>query len=165
MTGLLSGVRVADFSWVQAGPFVSECLAQMGAEVIKIESRKQIDLLRQAAVATGVADKEEKDLDKSVEFNAANLNKLSICLDLKNPKGLEIAKRIISIGPLNYWNNVQNGFQPSGNSRVVVGFDVNRKITAFMGIVIVKAVNAGINKAGHILGTRRFHLTPVFLAI
>jgi benzylsuccinate CoA-transferase BbsF subunit len=118
MTGLLSGVRVADFSWVQAGPFVSECLAQMGAEVIKIESRKQVDLLRQAAVAMGIADKEEKDLDKSVEFNAANLNKLSICLDLKNPKGLEIAKKIISISDV-----VLESFSPGVIGRVGLSYE------------------------------------------
>ncbi|MEK7874522.1 MAG: CoA transferase, partial [Chloroflexota bacterium] len=43
----LAGIRVADFSWLVAGPLATRFLATMGAQIIRVESRKRIDQLRQ----------------------------------------------------------------------------------------------------------------------
>ena len=88
----LEGVRVADFGWVLAEPYGSMLLAHMGAEVIKIESHRRIDEQRTHS-GKGVA----KDPEISSNFFEINLNKKSVTLDLKNPKGIELAKRIVSI--------------------------------------------------------------------
>ena len=89
----LKGVRIADFSWVWAGPYSTLLLSFMGAEVIKIESKKRIDQTRQGSITTG---DDFEGFNASPIFNNANLNKKSISLDLKSPKGVELAKRIVA---------------------------------------------------------------------
>ena len=46
MTASLTGLRVLDLSWVMVGPMTGRYLADLGADVIKVESRKRIDPLR-----------------------------------------------------------------------------------------------------------------------
>jgi benzylsuccinate CoA-transferase BbsF subunit len=88
----LKGVRIADFGWVLAGPYSSMLLSHMGAEVIKIETRKRIDEQR---VQHGAGA--SKDCESSSNFFEINLNKLSVTLDLSTEKGKELAKRIVSV--------------------------------------------------------------------
>jgi crotonobetainyl-CoA:carnitine CoA-transferase CaiB-like acyl-CoA transferase len=78
-SGPLAGMRVIDFTWVAAGPYATELLSFLGAEVIKIESRRRPDLFRRL-VGGGTTD-----LDSSIRFVDLNQNKRSICLDLKDP--------------------------------------------------------------------------------
>ncbi|MCL2669188.1 MAG: CoA transferase, partial [Syntrophaceae bacterium] len=93
----LKGVRVADFSWVWAGPLTTLLLSFMGAEVIKIESRKRIDQARRGSLTTGDSF---PNYDASPIFNNANLNKKGITIDLSRPEGTELAKRIVAISDL-----------------------------------------------------------------
>ena len=88
----LKGIRVADFSWVWAGPYAASLLSYLGAEVIKIESRGRIDQTRKGTVMD--ADN-FNGLDNSPTFNNANLNKKGVSLDLTKPEGAELAKRIV----------------------------------------------------------------------
>jgi benzylsuccinate CoA-transferase BbsF subunit len=89
----LKGVRVADFSWVVAGPVATMLLSFMGAEVIKIESRKRIDQTRQGSISTGDTFAQH---DASPMFNNANLNKQGVTIDLSRPEGIALAKRIVA---------------------------------------------------------------------
>ena len=93
----LKGVRVADFSWVWAGPLTTLLLSFMGAEVIKIESRKRIDQARRGSLTTGDSF---PNYDASPIFNNANLNKKGITIDLSRPEGVELAKRIVALSDL-----------------------------------------------------------------
>jgi len=120
-TGLLSGIRVADFTWALAGPFCAEVLALMGCEVIKIENRKRLDTLRRVSTALGFRD--EGDVDRSVEFNMINLNKKSLGLDLGHPKGVEIAKRLIAISDV-----VVENFSPGVMEKLGLGYEELKKI-------------------------------------
>lgn len=88
----LKGIRVADFSWVWAGPYAASLLSYLGAEVIKIESRGRIDQTRKGTVMD--ADN-FNGLDNSPTFNNANLNKKGVSLDLTKPEGAELAKKIV----------------------------------------------------------------------
>ncbi len=90
----LAGVRIADFTWVWAGPYAIMLLAYLGAEVIKIESRGRADSARMGSITTGQVS---SNLDASPVFNNVNLNKLGVSLDLSRPEGLELAKRIVRI--------------------------------------------------------------------
>jgi len=94
MRGPLEGVRIADFSWVWAGAHAMELLAFLGAEVIKIESRRRPDSPRQFTLTAGET---YSDLDESPAFNDLNLNKLGVTINLGEPKGVELAKEIIKI--------------------------------------------------------------------
>jgi len=78
----LRGLRVLDFTWVLAGPYATRILADFGAEVIKVQSRK---------TARGA------ESDASGYFNNWNRNKLGITLDLTRPAGRELALKLVGI--------------------------------------------------------------------
>lgn len=90
----LQGVRIADFSWVWAGPLATLLLSFLGAEVIKIESRKRIDQTRHGSITTGDSF---NDYNASPIFNNANLNKKGVSIDLSRPEGADLAKRLVSV--------------------------------------------------------------------
>ncbi len=89
----LTGVRVADFSWVWAGPFCALHLAHLGAEVIKIESQAHIDLARRLAYYP--ADM-EPGVNRCALFNQWGQGKKSVLLNLTTEKGLGIVKELIA---------------------------------------------------------------------
>lgn len=88
----LAGVRVADFTWVWAGPFGAMHLAHLGAEVIKIESHARPDLARRLPIVpTGM----EPNVNRSGYFNQWSQGKKSLLLNLGKPEGIAIAKQLI----------------------------------------------------------------------
>lgn len=94
MTGTLplAGVRVADFSWVIAGPRCTEWLAAMGAEVIKVESHYRPDRTRGSApFLNGV-----QSMDGSAAFNMLNYSKKGCTVNLGSAEGREVAHRLIA---------------------------------------------------------------------
>lgn len=105
----LEGIRVADFGWAYAGPYLTKLLADMGAEVIKIESRTRPDIVR----VTGPFLENKPGINRSGFFNELNRNKRSITLDLTKPKGVALAKEIIKFSDLvieNYAPRVMEKF-------------------------------------------------------
>ncbi|MGE4650163.1 MAG: CoA transferase [Myxococcota bacterium] len=87
----LAGVRVVEFGSGAAGPVVTRYLAEQGATVIKIESLSRPDFLRIYALGPD----NPHGYEGSTLFNVLNVNKKSITLNLKEPSGLEVARRII----------------------------------------------------------------------
>ena len=86
----LKGLKVADFTWVWAGPYITKYLADHGATVVRIESAKAPDFLRISAPF-----KDNKPgINRSGFFPYVNPNKYSMSLDLRHPKGKEVAKRL-----------------------------------------------------------------------
>ncbi len=84
------GLRVADFSWVGVGPMIGKALADHGATVVRIESASRLDLLRNSAPF-----KDGKRHPDRAQFMANfNTSKRGITLDLKNPEGRHIARRM-----------------------------------------------------------------------
>ena len=115
----LNGIRVADFSWVGAGPFLTKPLADHGADVVKVESRTRVDPIRSMApFRDGV-----KGLDRSGYFANRNTSKRSICLDLKNPRGRQLALRLIEASDV-----VINNFSPGTMDRLGLGYEAARAI-------------------------------------
>jgi crotonobetainyl-CoA:carnitine CoA-transferase CaiB-like acyl-CoA transferase len=96
--GPLAGRRVIDLGWVVAGPVVSQILADLGADVIKVESRQHLDPSRQGLplVATDV-EAGDAALTPNVmpHFNNINRGKRSITLDLRSAGGRRVLERLV----------------------------------------------------------------------
>ena len=87
----LSGIRVANFGWVWAGPVVGQTLGFLGAEVYKIESRARIDLTRMLPpYGEGI-----RDPDRSLSNHACWAGNGSITLNLKQPEAQTLARELI----------------------------------------------------------------------
>ncbi len=93
MTLPLSGIRVLDLSRVLAGPLIGQMLADLGAEVIKIERPGTGDDSRQYGPPFIAGDVGKKTGDSGF-YLAANRNKRSVTVDLANPAGQEIIRKI-----------------------------------------------------------------------
>ncbi len=87
-----AGLRVADFSWVGVGPISAKCLADHGADVIRVESENRPDVLRAGGPFRGSGP----GWNKSQFFGDFNTSKRSFALDLKTPEGIELAKALIA---------------------------------------------------------------------
>jgi benzylsuccinate CoA-transferase BbsF subunit len=111
--GPLHEVRVADFTWVGAGPFMTKPLADHGAEVIKVESRTRTDVIRSMAPFAGGVP----GVNRSGYFANRNSSKKSICLDLRHPVGRELALRLIAASDV-----VANNFTPGTMDRLGLGY-------------------------------------------
>ncbi len=98
--GALEGVRVLDLSRVLAGPWCTQTLADLGAEVIKVE-RPPSDGQRGGDDTRGwgppfLADDEGRDTEDAAYFLGANRNKRSITIDLAHPEGQDLVRRLLA---------------------------------------------------------------------
>lgn len=87
----LSGYRVLDFGWVLAGALPGMILADMGAQVIKVESHKRMDYMRLGRPIIG----DEPDPEQNPMFHNVNRGKLSITLNTSEPKALTLVKELV----------------------------------------------------------------------
>lgn len=117
----LEGVRVADFCWLWAGSYATCLLGFLGAEVIKIESMARVDPSRTMTLTLGAQT--FQGVDSSPVFNSMNLNKLSVRLNLKQPKAVELAKRIVQISDV-----VTQNMRPGSMDRLGLGYEVLKEI-------------------------------------
>src|SRR5215211_8342947 len=93
MPGPLSHIRVLDLSRVLAAPWTGQNLADLGAEVIKVERPRKGDDSR-AFGPPWLKDRSGKDTAESAYFAAANRGKKSITVDLSKPKGQDLVRKL-----------------------------------------------------------------------
>lgn len=115
----LSGIHVLDFSWVWAGPFCTMQLAQLGADVVRIESARRPCLFRALPpFADNVAG-----LNRAALYNQLNQGKRSVAVDLSNPAALEVIRRMAP------WADVVvENFVPGVIGKLGLGYEVLRAI-------------------------------------
>ncbi|MDP2706883.1 MAG: CoA transferase, partial [Burkholderiales bacterium] len=114
----LEGVKVLDFTAVMAGPYCTLMLADMGAEVTKIEHFPEGDGSRRF---------EPKVNDESYCFAVLNRNKQSLALDVKQPQGRDIFMRLAAKADI-----VVENYRPGVTRKLGIDYDS------------VKAVNPAI---------------------
>lgn len=109
----LYDVKVADFSWIIAGPLTAEFLGDFGAQVIHIESYTSPDNLRSISPM-----KDGKSgINRSATFTRYNASKYGVSLNLKHPKGVEVARRIVAWADI-----VIENFTPGAMERLGLGY-------------------------------------------
>lgn len=91
----LKGIRVADFGQIVAMPFTAQILGWLGAEVILVETKHRLTTRAWPPFAEA-----ESGVNRSGGFNTINNTKLGCTLNLREPQGMELAKRLISISDI-----------------------------------------------------------------
>jgi len=119
----LDGIRVLDIATFVAAPFAGACLAEFGADVIKIEKPGVGDSLRQLGT-------ESETGDSYWWLNDAR-NKRCITLDLKHAKGAEMFRRLVADSDV-----VLENFRPGTLERWGLGFETLRDINP--GLVMLR---------------------------
>jgi crotonobetainyl-CoA:carnitine CoA-transferase CaiB-like acyl-CoA transferase len=115
MPGPLEGIRVLDFTIAQQGPYATLLLADMGAEVIKVEGRERGEVGRLLGI--------DRRNGFSAYFLAINRGKKSIKLDLKCDKGREVALRLARDCDI-----VAHNFRPGVMEKLGLGYDAFRAV-------------------------------------
>ncbi|MCU1501568.1 MAG: L-carnitine dehydratase/bile acid-inducible protein, partial [Ilumatobacteraceae bacterium] len=111
----LAGRRVVDMTWVWAGPYAAMQFAHLGADVVKAESDRRIDVTR---ILNPFAD-DVRGVNRSGYFNMYSQGKRSITVDVTQPDGLALLKRIIAGSDL-----IMDNMRPGAMVRLGLGPDV-----------------------------------------
>jgi crotonobetainyl-CoA:carnitine CoA-transferase CaiB-like acyl-CoA transferase len=95
----LEGIRVLDFTWVRAGPWCTRWLGALGAEVIKVEW-PQNPSTRGNVGGTSTPQGLPVNLNTDGHFSDTNSNKLSITLNTRTPRGIDLIKRLVAVSDI-----------------------------------------------------------------
>jgi crotonobetainyl-CoA:carnitine CoA-transferase CaiB-like acyl-CoA transferase len=114
MPGPLSSLKVLDFSGLLPGPFGTMLLADMGAEVLRVESPSRPDLVRLMP---------PMDAGVSAAHAFLNRGKRGIAVDLKKPEGVELIKKLVAD-----YDIVVEQFRPGVMDRLGVGYEALKAV-------------------------------------
>jgi crotonobetainyl-CoA:carnitine CoA-transferase CaiB-like acyl-CoA transferase len=109
----LEDIRIIDFTWVLAGSHATRLLADLGAQVIKVESKAKLDGWRigYGMLREGVTSPLEEG---SGIFEQENRNKIGLCLNITVPRGREVFERLVKISDVVTANLSPRGFVKMG---------------------------------------------------
>lgn len=122
----LAGIRLADFTVHNAGPFCTHLLSQLGAEVIKIESAMRPDAFRKPHPVYGRMG--------PATFDQVASTKLSIRINLKKPEGVALAKRVVAVS-----DAATESFRPGVMRRLGLGYEA---LKAVKGDIVMLSVSS-----------------------
>jgi len=143
---MLDGLKVLDFGWVWAGALPGQLLSFLGAEVIKVESRKRVDFMRLGPPIVG----DKPDPDQQPMFHNINRGKLSLSLDLQHP---EARKLILDL--VEHCGVAIENFSPGVMTKL--GFDYETLITRRPDLVMLSLSGGG--QAGPLTHLRTYAST------
>lgn len=122
----LYGVRVADFTLHAAGPYCAHLLSLLGAECIKIETAVRPDIFRKPHPVYGRMG--------AATFDQVASNKLSVQLNLKDARGVDLAKRIVAASDI-----VAESFRPGVMDRLGLSYEALKEVKPDIVMVSVSA--------------------------
>ncbi|MEY4721939.1 MAG: Succinyl-CoA:(R)-benzylsuccinate CoA-transferase subunit BbsF [Pseudomonadota bacterium] len=111
----LSGIRIADFTVHNAGPFCTNLLSQLGAQVIKVESAMRPDAFRKPHPVYGRMG--------PATFDQVASTKLSVRINLKKPEGIALAKRLVAVSDV-----AAESFRPGVIGRLGLGYEALKAV-------------------------------------
>lgn len=131
--GIFEGVKILEFGQIVAGPLISTYLADYGAEVIHVESHTRPDQYR---LYPPFKDN-KPGINRGLDFAVYSHNKYGITLNLRHPKGAEVAKRLVK----DWANVVLENFTPGVMKRQGLGYEELKKIKP--DIIMLSTCNLG----------------------
>lgn len=126
--GPLRGLRVVEVGQLLAGPFCGQLLGDLGADVVKLEDPGRGDPLRQWG--------RERPQGQSVWWSIVGRNKRSVTVNLREPEGQDIARRLIAQADV-----VVENFRPGTMERWGLGYEALRELNP--GLVMVRVSGFG----------------------
>jgi crotonobetainyl-CoA:carnitine CoA-transferase CaiB-like acyl-CoA transferase len=126
--GPLHGIRVVEVGQLLAGPFCGQLLGDMGADVVKLEDPGRGDPLRQWG--------RERPQGQSLWWSIVGRNKQSVTVNLREPEGQDIARRLIAQADV-----VVENFRPGTMERWGLGYEALRELNP--GLVMVRVSGFG----------------------
>lgn len=139
MAGPLSGIRVLDLSVIFAVPYLGGLLADLGAEVIKIEAPRRLDQTRTDWGGYFDNDPGDDPWNRSGTFQVVNRGKRSMALDLSVAEGRELFRRLVREADV-----VVDNFTP----RVMRGWNLTPEVLAAINPGIITLSNTGYGQTG-----------------
>ncbi len=129
----LDGIRVLDFTWAIAGSLGTRLLADLGAEVLKIESESRIDPIRYR----GVQPPDHFSINTNGTFNDCASGKKSVTLNLKTEQGIETVRQLAADADL-----VTSNYTPYRLDRWGIGYDNLKQIND--NIIVINVAVMGL---------------------
>jgi crotonobetainyl-CoA:carnitine CoA-transferase CaiB-like acyl-CoA transferase len=145
---VLDGIRILDFTWFLASAGGTRFLAALGAESIKVEWKAHPDTRMGAMAPVGGRSARERataplpgvtDTDMGGQFNNKNAGKRGISLNVRHPRGLEIARELVRISDI-----VAEGFSPG----VMEGWGLGYEALRTLNPDVIYAQQSGMGSAG-----------------
>ncbi|MGE4607698.1 MAG: CoA transferase, partial [Myxococcota bacterium] len=137
-----AGLKIADLTWVVAGPATTRYLVDQGATVVRVESESH------PCATRGVGPYRDgvPGINRSHFFGDYNAGKLGIALDLKKKEGVEIVRRLIE------WADVYiENFRPGVVDRLGLGYEVAREINPSV-VMLSTSLMGSRGPASHLAG-------------
>jgi len=134
----LAGLKVLDLTWVAAGPYTTELLSMLGADVVKVESEAKPDLFRQ------VPEDESLGLNRSARFNSVNLNKQSIGINFSTPAGRTLLRRLAARADLLVSNS-----RPGALERLGLTYEDLKDVNPGLVVVCISSGGRGGTDPGY----------------
>jgi len=134
----LAGLKVLDLTWVAAGPYTTELLSMLGAEVVKVESEAKPDLFRQ------VPEDASLGLNRSARFNSVNLNKQSIGINFATPEGRALLRRLAGQADLLVSNS-----RPGALERLRLTYQDLKEVNPGLVVVCISSAGRGGTDPGY----------------
>jgi crotonobetainyl-CoA:carnitine CoA-transferase CaiB-like acyl-CoA transferase len=146
----LKGIRVIDLTAVWAGPFTTEILGDLGAEIVRVETVTRFSTstrgmiarpTREIVLASGWngrlypnLEPGERPWNRHANFNATGRNKLAMTIDLQRPEGVEIFKRLAAVSDVFVENNSAGVVD-----RLGIGWDALRTVNPSLVMISLPA--------------------------